>query len=364
MSLINWTSSSEEIMKVLREETPKALRWLHKKTNDVKTKNEMKTLAWQAELQGKEKSLPHPIEYRSKDGNQWLLTESVAPDGRIYDGMMIYGLTEKYMWTILPMICGMEWLGNSDYNGIVYTPHFFQRLYERVNIEQEDRIMALRNFLQLVRVMPLRVLDYGKRKKVLGRLKGCVFYGEVRGEVVVMKTVVTENILTEKNLAVTKGFRKMSDSGFNNWNDLMQRSFYEEKPVRWIKKQAKKYDLGKTMGEMAGFEIGVRLMAIRVLREYSKRIGYREDYVPNAAIVLYKDMVTDLWKKREAITFETLEPRMKDVLRKSYDDLNPLVLADTLKEMRKLCGDGKVDFDKFHFLASYLNEEFKNELKI
>ena len=365
MGLINWKSPHEELVKTVEEELPKALRWLKKKTSDVKTRKLLTDLYLKAERCGGQYCIPTPIEYTSNVGNQWLMIKAADREGGISEGALIYGLTGKYMWAVTPLCENGEWLANSEYRAVVFTPHFFQRFYERLDIQQDNRIIALRNFLTVIRRMPMRMehkKDGGYR--VLLRLIGCVCYGHTEGRAVYVNTILPETHLYEEKLIRTRGFRRMSDSDTNTYEDFIERAFYQDRPVSWFKEKAKEFGIEKKGVRLFSLSLGLKLMLTRVIHEYRKRLYFMDDCDSKAAIGLLDGMLEDFQDNRKPRTFENLSPWMAKLIAVSHKEIISSVLAETLEEMKKIGGDGLVDFDNYHYMADRLRKDALKELKL
>ena len=364
MVLINWKTPHKELVKTVGEELPKALRWLSKKTSDLKTHKQLAELALQANTSGKEVCLPTPIEYTSSNGNHWLLLKTVDWDKRLYDAAVVYGLTGKYMWAVAPMCFEGIWMSDADHKLMVYTPHFFQRFYERLNIEQKDRKLALRNFIMISRKMPVRLLSENiHNSKVLARLKGCVCYGHTQGEAIYINTVLPETHLCENKVNSTRGFRTMSDSSVNTYYGIISRALLEERPVSWVKKTVKSFALSKESIRMITTELGLRLMFTRAMFEYRRRAGEMIDYDLGKVKDLVEDALADLCGSKP-LTYDNIYPWVVSIMRATTKDINPLLLAETMKELKEIGGEGNVDFDKFHYLGKILRDEMRKELKL
>ena len=365
MGLINWKSPHEELVKTVEEELPKAVRWLRKKTSDRKTERLLSDLAFKAKTSGKDLCLPHPVEYASGAGNRWVMTQVATHEGRICDGLAMYGLTGKYMWAVTPLCIGNEWFGNPEHSVMVFSPHFFQRFYERLNIQQEDRVMALRNFILVTQQLPLRMVERkGGGYKVLARLKGCVCYGHTVGRVVYVNTILPESHLCDAKIQSTRGFRKMSDSTMHSIDDIMEKSFYQERPMQWFRKCAKSFGFGKDSARRIAFIIGIRLMSSRLINEYRKRVFFLPEYNIMATSGTLKGCYDDFAENRKPLTFENLRPWMVQIIKASHQEVNPVALSEALEEMKKIGGDEKVDLDNFHFMANSLRTEALKELKL
>lgn len=361
MGQINWNSEPKKIVEAVVEEIPHAVRWLLKKTGNSQTRQQLVRLADIAITTGEAQCLPSVIEYTSKSGNKWLMAVIVDKSGDLLECLMMYGLTEKYMWsaTLINRMAGIA--GTLDDAEVaLFTPHFFQRLYERVGIEQEDRKLALRNFLALVRMMPVRVEDSRRKrggKDVLGRLKGCVCYGHKEGRVLYFNTVLPETHMSLGNIIRTKGFREMSDSEYTTITEMISDAYNQERPVQWARKLCKEYSLGKRVRELLTYSIGIRLVCMRVIGEYRTRVSFLDPYDREQGDELLYNMIDEFFDKSIVATFDTLQSWLIAMLRATHKEVNPAALSSALGAVKALCGEGKVDWDKFHYGKNKMLDE-------
>ena len=100
MGLINWKSKPEDLIKTVEEEFERARHWLKKSTSSKAVREQISRLAYNASITGEVQRLPNVVEYTSKAGNRWLCLITVDKDYNIFEGLMMYGLTESYMWSI------------------------------------------------------------------------------------------------------------------------------------------------------------------------------------------------------------------------------------------------------------------------
>ena len=64
------------------------------------------------------------------------------------------------------------------------------------------------------------------------------------------------------------------------------------------------------------------------------------------------------------MTYDNIYPWVVSIMRATTKDINPLLLAETMKELKEIGGEGNVDFDKFHYLSKILRDEMRKELKL
>lgn len=368
MGLINWNSDPKKIAETVAEEVPYALRWLTKKTSNRECRQQLMRLREMAITTGEAQCLPTVVEYTSNAGNKWLMVLAIDNRGFLIDCLMMYGLTERYMWSAMMMNCSADSFSASDGTEVaLFTPHFFQRLYERVGIEQENRQIALRNFLMIARVMPVRV-ENSKRirggKDVFGRLKGCVCYGHVKDKVFYFNTVLPETHMSIGNIIRTRGFRKMSDSEYTTITEFMADAYNQVKPVAWVRRRCKEYMFDKEATEIMTYSIGVRLACLRMLGEYRMRLGFSDSYELRDCNDVMADMIHEFCQNSIVPTYETLYPWLIRLVRAAHKDFNGAALWKSLNVMKELCGEGTVDWDNFHMLSNDQLDKIRRGLLI
>lgn len=353
MGLINWNSDPKKIAETVAEEVPYALRWLTKKTSNRECRQQLMRLAEMAITTGEAQCLPTVVEYTSKSGNKWLTVVAVDKSGYMLDCLMMYGLTERYMWAATLMNSTYDAVAIGGANEVaLFTPHFFQRLYERVGIKQDDRLVALRNFLMLVRMMPVRVEDSRRirgGKDVFGRLKGCVCYGHMKGKVLYFNTVLPERHMSIGNMIRTKGFREMSDSEYTTVTELISDAFNQENPVKWVRSRCKMFSLGKRMDSLLTCLVGLRLVFSRMIGEYRCRVSVLQPYDREAGENLLNEMIDEFYNKSLIATYENIQPWLSLMVKATHKEVNPMALASAICEVAGLCGEGVVDYDKFYY---------------
>lgn len=359
MGLINWKSKPEDLIKTVEEEFERARHWLKKSTSSKAVREQISRLAYNASITGEVQRLPNVVEYTSKAGNRWLCLITVDKDYNIFEGLMMYGLTESYMWSItLPSHNGGWIVGKGKTEAVVFTPHFFQRLYERVGIENDDRIMALRNFAMVARTMVVRFSEGKSRDEVLGKITGCICYGHRKGNVVYFNTVIPDNQLSLANIIRTKGFRAMSKNYKSLW-PIVNDAFEQDYPVRWLMSKVKKFDIDSKSGKLLALIVGFELISMRLLLEYSHKVHYNADFDSNAFSNVLSDMVQDFYDNDTEPSYANVQHWLIEMLRANCSEINSTAMAEALAEIRRIGGEGKLDFDKFHVGNSPLSNSLR-----
>ena len=156
----------------------------------------------------------------------------------------------------------------------------------------------------------------------------------------------------------------MSDSTMHSIDDIMEKSFYQERPMQWFRKCAKSFGFGKDSARRIAFIIGIRLMSSRLINEYRKRVFFLPEYNIMATSGTLKGCYDDFVVKHKPLTFENLRPWMVQIIKASHQEVHPVALSEALEEMKKIGGDEKVDLDNFHFMANSLRTEALKELKL
>ena len=144
---------------------------------------------------GKLVTLPDIYKVVSKEtGNVWSLVTSVQANGRergsldFYCSCYTYVMTERYMMMVV--------MTGESYgcDVIVFTPHFFRRLYERLdlNVSRED---LMRNFIGCKHSIDMNLKSKEHRRTTIFiRYTGCTVSCSVheKGRVLVARTVLTD----------------------------------------------------------------------------------------------------------------------------------------------------------------------------
>ena len=155
----------------------------------------------------------------------------------------------------------------------------------------------------------------------------------------------------------------MSDSSVNTYYGIISRALLEERPVSWVRQTVKSFALSKESVRMITTELGLRLMFTRAMFEYRRRAGEMIDYDLGKVKDLVEDALADLGGGKP-LTYDNIYPWVVSIMRASTKDINPLLLAETMKELKEIGGEGYVDFDKFHYLGKILRDEMRKELKL
>ena len=152
--MITLQSTPKEIQRELDADEVRARYWMMKHHHGEKGfnrwRNEECKRLW---LSNDKEHFSEPVEYKSPNGNRWLVYEHISRDGK--GGCFSFTYCVCYFETIgsvgayVRVDCeDTEHPGMTIPGCIYYTSHFFQRFAERLGLEFRSRTMMLR-FLQL-----------------------------------------------------------------------------------------------------------------------------------------------------------------------------------------------------------------------
>lgn len=201
--MLTYNSTFGEIRKVFTEEEPKALYWIKKRYQGEKGfERECNRLA-NICFNTYKKSLSGEItRYQSKE-NEWLSWIRVQRNskGEAYAMPMcvVYFETAQYMGVISNTFSTDGITGISRHGFTVYTPHFFQRIHERLGVDMTNRRVVARNFIDIMGMSPTRYAD-DNLNEFVKRLPGSWARGDSKTEgdffVDTVRTYYTDKTLT------------------------------------------------------------------------------------------------------------------------------------------------------------------------
>lgn len=217
--MINLSTPSEELWRVLVDEHEKAIYWMKKKFGGEQRYEMMRDdLLRRCGASGKPLA-SEVIEYTSKEGNRWVCFEQATyyPES---NGANCMPLAFCYYETAASL--GLFSVGYMrDYGQdvpssiLIYTPHFFQRYAERIGIKGTPRELLMQ-FISIAPSFTLSTMpdDDSGQEKLLLRLPGCICHvvkREGEKDVYEVRTILTDEQLSNKQSNETKDARTISD---------------------------------------------------------------------------------------------------------------------------------------------------------
>lgn len=217
--MINLSTPSDELWRVLLEENPKAIYWLKKHFGGDEKYEKMRDKLLRECVRVSKPIASEVVEYTSKEGNRWVCFEQATyyPESI---GSHCMPLAFCYYETAASL--GLFSIGYLHDDGIdhadaifIYTPHFFQRFAERMNISGTPRDILMR-YIEMTPsfvVLPLPS-ENEEQEKVAIRMLGCIGIGIMRKEgrnVYEIRTLLTDEQLSSKQAKETKKIRDVGD---------------------------------------------------------------------------------------------------------------------------------------------------------
>lgn len=217
--MINLSTSSDELWRVLPEEHDKAVYWMKKHFGGEKSYEKMRDELLRRCVSESKPLISEIIDYTSKEGNHWVVFEQSTyyPESM---GSFCMPVAMCYYETAASL--GVFSIGYTHINGvdransiIIYTPHFFQRYAERMNIEGGPRDILVK-YLEMANSFSISPMpsDDGQ-KKIIIRIPGCTCHGIMREDgrdVYEVRTILTDEQLSYKQSRETKKVREMGDA--------------------------------------------------------------------------------------------------------------------------------------------------------
>lgn len=224
--MITSLSTNEEIMEAMKSEKTKVVYWLRKRYPDNRETFRLCERMKSDHRRTGQTQCSEPIEYTAPSENRWLAFLKTTNTGGHYDVntvAFIYRETVASVEAIVPM--GEDagrWFNGVD-RVMVYTPHFFQRMAERIGISQVDRATVMRLLSAIEDVVLNPKGDSKKRHdEVEVSVMGTVWRGIFRNgdkRIVEMKTILPKTSLTQKERGKLKKLDKAQQNAVLHYKD-------------------------------------------------------------------------------------------------------------------------------------------------
>lgn len=362
---IIFNTSSKIIRETFEEEFPRAAAWLNKSYRRVTEWRKPVLDAQDRMSKGYDMpiTLKKTVEYVSAAGNRWLGMVTVIPakyherfGGDIVHSLVMYGMTVRYMWFILRMddVSHIDYsIDKSKSRVFVFTPHFFQRLYERLQLNQHDRIALLRNLMELIIVTPIqeRVKGLGKGKQqIYGKIPGCILFGSLdKHRVGRFFTVLPEKALFNDQLHKTRIIRnapKMSVSDYYRQNTPNILSC--ENPMAYLRNDPVFCAFDRAERLVLRHYFGCMMMCINAT-SLLDRTHFRAQKSDEEIHQVLQDYTLAISLKHRSLRFHDFIPLIREALIWYYSDITEGDILWVVSELsKKASPDGKVNYDNFN----------------
>ena len=216
--MITVTSTTEQVLRELRTDEPKAMYWLKKMFHGDRGYDKMQTELIERAKNVCRDTRSEVFDYISPTGNRWMVFEHCRYHKDIHYARTIpvaFCYYETY-GSVGAFLNGHSQYGdNNKAPGILFTDHFFLRFCQRLGIEMRSRWMVQR-FLEIIPGIMFQTTgekdQYG-RLKVDCRFPGSIGRGIIRndGPLIEVRTYLTDPELTRKQLRDTKTLREIAD---------------------------------------------------------------------------------------------------------------------------------------------------------
>lgn len=216
--MLTYNSTFEEIRRVFLEEEQKAIYWLKKRyQGDKGFDRECQRLANICYNKFKKGLSGELTRYNSKE-NEWLSWLRVQRNSNgeafVMPICVVYFETSQYMGVISNTFSTDGNTGETRHGYTIYTPHFFQRIHERLGVDMTNRREVAKNFIDIMGLSPTRYAD-DNLNKFVKRLPGSWARGDSHTEgdnfVDTVRTFYTDKTLTSAQRKDLKSFGKYID---------------------------------------------------------------------------------------------------------------------------------------------------------
>lgn len=210
--MVTIDTPNDELLNIMKEEHPKAVYWLERKTGDKR--------AWEIEKELKKKcretGIPQTsdtVKYEARSGNIWYAYyRAFSVGGMVFVGSYAFlyknstGSVSVYMPVDGPG-------GEKDRRILFFPPHFFARMGQNLGIKVESEEM-IKRFLGMMNTMAINEKgDSDKRKEEVEMVfSGAVWRGVYLGEdkrIIKVSTFIRKTALSKKQKAEADKFEGM-----------------------------------------------------------------------------------------------------------------------------------------------------------
>lgn len=218
--MLTVTSPTDQVLRELSAEEPKAVYWLKKQFHGERGFDHMQDELIARAMEQRKDQKSDTYDYISPNGNRWMAFCYCRyyPDlhyARVstiafcyYETYGSVGAFMLYRWQYDPTL--------KHTAAVLFTDHFFLRFCQRLGIEMRSRWMVQR-FIEVIPGMTIRYadnLDPQGRVKVDVRFPASIGRGIIRpdGQLMEIRTYLTDRELNRKQLRETKELREAGDN--------------------------------------------------------------------------------------------------------------------------------------------------------
>lgn len=217
--MLTYNSTLLEIRRVFTEEEPKAQYWLKKRyQGENGFSRECRRLSNICYNTFKNCLSGDLTRYESKGGNEWLtwirIQRNSKGEALALPMSVVYFETSQYMGVISNTFSTDGRTGETRRGYTIYTPHFFQRVHERLGVDMSNRRKVAMNFIDIMGMSPTRYAD-DNLNEFVKRLPGSWARGNSTTEdnwfIDTVRTFYTDKTLTATQRKDLKPFGKIID---------------------------------------------------------------------------------------------------------------------------------------------------------
>ncbi len=249
--MVNLSTPSDQLLRELRYDYEKALYWLKKHFGGEKGYEDMRDrLLMKCEATRQPQS-SETVDYTSANGNKWICFEHAKYYPESYGS---FCMPHAICYYETAASIGVFCLGHSQdpknkkpTSCIIFTPHFFSRMTERLGITPNGKEMVKR-FLEYVPQMSIQQSEPDEQGviHVDVRLPGSVGRGirkKGREDVFEIRTFLTDKQLSNSELKATAKVRKWGDKNtFEPGVMTSTRLALEDNPLEAVEKELKRME--------------------------------------------------------------------------------------------------------------------------
>ena len=215
--MLTVTSKTEQILREIHEEEPKARYWLIKQFHGQKGYDKMQSELIQKAMDQRKDCRSDVYDYISPKGNRWMVFEHCRYHKDIHYArtMPIAFCYYETYGSVGAFLKGHNQYGDGPKQAVLFTDHFFLRFCARLGIEMRSRWMVQR-FLEIIPGIMFGTngeLNEQGLLKVDCRFPASIGRGVLRkdGNVIEIRTYLTDKELNKKQLRETKRLRETAD---------------------------------------------------------------------------------------------------------------------------------------------------------
>ncbi len=219
--MINLSTPSEELIKELFDEKPKALYWHEKQTGSRSKERELQERYDKHKEELGKRFIGYSTEYKSKHGNRWHIFDIVNVSDKAFHIVtvsFIYYETFGSIGCFMPAMQGGMGGGQPECGVNIFTSHFFLRYCERMGIPYRSRQMIEQFAMNIIYMTATEELDKdGEEQEAYCIPHQGIIKARRRKDcplVVEMRTFLSDAMLSKSK---AKDYAEMTDIANNKW---------------------------------------------------------------------------------------------------------------------------------------------------